>query len=310
MNPRSGDPGYDPTEDIARALPAATVFRADPDAELGEQLLAAATAPGTRAVGAAGGDGTTAAAASIAQHLGLPLAVVPAGTLNHFARDLGVYDLQEVIDATGNGEAVAVTVAVLEVHPDEASPSDGHSHRDAYRRGFLNTASLGGYPDMVRLRQAHQDRWGKWLAAGWALLSVLRRAQPLQLRIDERRCAVWMLFVGNGPYHPRGMLPGFRPRLDSGLLDVRYLRADRRFSRTRAILALLTGTLARSRTYVQTEVPTLDVELLGPPVALATDGEVTHPARRFSFRTADQPISVYRRHEENWPGRPRPYHSG
>ena len=69
------------------------------------------------AVGVAGGDGSVAAAAAVAGRRGLPLVVVPTGTLNHFARDVGVYDLQEAVDATGTGQAVAVDLALVDVHP-------------------------------------------------------------------------------------------------------------------------------------------------------------------------------------------------
>src|SRR5262249_2470436 len=96
-NQRSGDPRYDPATEISKALPAATVLRAEDGRDLHDQLEAAlkASRSPARAVGVAGGDGTVAAAAAIAGQHGLPLVVVPTGTLNHFARDVGVYDLQE-----------------------------------------------------------------------------------------------------------------------------------------------------------------------------------------------------------------------
>jgi undecaprenyl-diphosphatase len=106
--------------------------------------------------------------------------------------------------------------------------------------------------------------------------------------------AVWLLFVGNGPYHPRGMVPAWRPGLDSGLLDIRYLRADIRLSRTRFVLAALSGAVYRSRCYVQREAATLRVQVLGAPVALATDGEVAHTGRRFDFGVAEARLCVYR----------------
>jgi undecaprenyl-diphosphatase len=174
------------------------------------------------------------------------------------------------------------------------------------RRYFLNTASLGSYPDLVRLRERWQGRWGKWPAFAAALVVVLHRAEPVRIKVDGRPLSVWLLFVGNGPYHPRGMVPAWRPSLDSGLLDVRWLRADRRFSRLRAVVALLLGALGHSRVYHQREVAELDVELEVPGI-LATDGEVVEEAGRFTFRVAQQPVPVYRRHEGNWRGRERPF---
>ncbi|HET9254366.1 MAG TPA: phosphatase PAP2 family protein [Pseudonocardiaceae bacterium] len=302
-NQRSGDPRYDPASEISEALPAATVLRAEDGRDLYDQLEAAleASRGAARAVGVAGGDGTVAAAVAIAGQHGLPLVVVPTGTLNHFARDVGVYDLQEAVDATQAGEAVAVNVAAVDIHNKN---KDGRSDT----RYFLNTASLGGYSDLVRLREKWERKWGKWPAFTAALIMALRHAAPIRVRLDGIEQQLWILFVGNGPYYPRGMVPAWRPQLDSGLLDIRYLRADRRFSRIRAVIALALGALHRSRTYVQREAPSLDVELIGDHAYLATDGEVMDKAGRFTFRIARHPITVYRRNEDNWPDRPRPHH--
>jgi diacylglycerol kinase family enzyme/membrane-associated phospholipid phosphatase len=305
-NQRSGDPEYDPATDLEAALPAAVVLRADPDRDLDEQLDTALDERDgwVRAIGVAGGDGTVAAAAAVAGRRKLPLMVVPTGTLNHFARDVGVYDLQEAVDATGAGEAVAVGLALVEMHPGRGA--DPKSEAVTELRCFLNTASLGSYPDLVRLREQWQPRWGKWPAFAAALVIVLHRAQPVSIKIDGRWRSVWFLFVGNGPYHPKGFVPAWRPSLDTGLLDVRLLRADVRFSRLRAVLALLLGALSHSRVYKEWETAELDVELAVPGM-LATDGEVVGESGRYTFRVAPEPVPVYRRNEDNWVGRDRPF---
>ena len=159
---------------------------------------------------------------------------------------------------------------------------------------FVNTASLGGYPDMVSLREQWEDRLGKWPSAALALVRVLAEATPLDVELDGQRKTVWILFVGNGAYRPTGMAPVFRPSLDARVLDVRYLRADLPFSRTRFVLAVLAGTLLRSRVYVAERRDRLDVRVLGDPVGLATDGEVQPDATRFAFRVGPRPIPVYR----------------
>jgi diacylglycerol kinase family enzyme/membrane-associated phospholipid phosphatase len=305
-NQRSGDPDYDPAAELQEALPAAIIVRAEPDRDLDEQLDAAVAARDgwVRAIGVAGGDGSVAAAAAVAGRLQLPMVVVPTGTLNHFARDVGVYDMQEAVDATSEGEAVAVDLGLIDVHPGRSPEPE--NPQVVRVRCFLNTASLGSYPDLVRLREKWQERWGKWPAFAAALIAVLRRAEPVRIKVDGRWLSVWFLFVGNGPYHPRGMVPAWRPALDSGLLDVRWLRADVRFSRLRAVAALLLGALGHSRVYHQREVARLDVELAVPGI-LATDGEVVEEAGRFTFHVAPSRIPVYRRHEDNWRGRDRPY---
>jgi diacylglycerol kinase family enzyme/membrane-associated phospholipid phosphatase len=305
-NQRSGIQDHDPATELETALPAAVVLRAEPDRDLDEQLDTAVAERGdwVRAIGVAGGDGTAAAAAAVAGRRNLPLVVVPTGTLNHFARDVGIYDMQEAVDATGAGEAVAVDLGLIDVHPGHGS--DPETEQVVRVRCFLNTASLGSYPDLVRLREKWQSRWGKWPAFAAALVMVLHRAEPVEIKIDGRWTSVWFLFVGNGPYYPRGAVPAWRPSLDTGLLDVRWLRADVRFSRLRAVAALLLGALGHSRVYHQREVPELDVELAVPGM-LATDGEVVEEAGRFTFRVAKDAIPVYRRHEDRWTGRERPF---
>jgi undecaprenyl-diphosphatase len=296
VNPASGGPGYDPTDDVRDALPAARVLRTEKGRNVLDQLEETLAEGGeeTLAVGVAGGDGTVGSVAVAALRHDLPLVVIPTGTLNHFARDAGVYDLREVVDATSAGEAVAVDVASVAYGPDL-----GRSHV------VLNTASLGSYPELVRLREKWEGRWGKWPAFAVALVVTLRRAEPLRIRFLDRWHTVWFVFVGNGPYHPRGAVPAWRSRLDSGLLDVRWLRADIRFSRLRAVFALLLAAFEHSRVYGERLVETLDVELAADE-AFACDGEVVGEARRLRFTVAT-PIPVYRRNEDNprWADRER-----
>jgi diacylglycerol kinase family enzyme/membrane-associated phospholipid phosphatase len=279
-NKHAGDRNMDPAEEITEALPKARIVAL----EAGDDLVARLTEEiddTTRAVGVAGGDGSVAAAAAVAESHHLPLAVLPAGTLNHFARDVGVATFSDAVEAMRSGEAVSVDLARVRVDDGESRP-------------FVNTASIGGYPDMVRMRERWEHRLGKWLAAALALIRVLAAARPLHVTMGGRRRAIWLLFVGNGPYHPRGMVPGWRPGLDTGLLDIRYLRADVRLSRTRFLAAALTGTLSRSRVYVQREEPRLTVTVHGEPVALATDGEVPATGSRFAFAVDEARLTVYR----------------
>jgi undecaprenyl-diphosphatase len=297
VNPRSGDPNDDPTGRVREAFPAAKLVLTRPDVDLTEAVEAAMAKVDVRALGVTGGDGTVSTVAALAAAYDLPLVLVPTGTLNHFARDVGVYDLQEAVDASGAGEAVAVDLGVVDVQGDGAP------------RPFLNTASLGCYSDLVQLRERWESRMGKWPAFALALLTVLRRSQPIDVVMNGEPRSVWILFVGNGPYHPRGMVPAWRPCLDSRLLDVRWLRADLRLARTRAFFALILGTFERSRVYGQYETERLDVEL-GSPGMLATDGELVVRGQRFGFRLAPHPVPVYRREEQNprWAGRERPHH--
>ena len=283
VNPHSGADREHPGAELATAWPLARLVFCKPDIDLTEQLAAELDDPDrpVRALGVAGGDGTVAGVAAVAAGRGLPLVVVPSGTLNHFARDVGVTSLQNAVDAVCQGSAVAVDLGAVDV--DDEPP-----------RYFVNTASLGGYPDLVRFREGLQSRLGKWPAAAVALIRVLQESHPLTVLIDDVPQQVWLVFVGNGLYRPRGFAAAARHRLDSGLLDVRYVRADRRLSRSRFLIGALSGALEQSRIYIQDKRTELRVEILGPPVALATDGEVGAEGTRFRFTNRPAALQVYR----------------
>ncbi|MFC5289794.1 bifunctional phosphatase PAP2/diacylglycerol kinase family protein [Actinokineospora guangxiensis] len=290
VNPNAGIAGEDATDVVKHRWPRATVVHPRPGADLIEQLSDELTAgPGDiRAIGVAGGDGSVAAVAAVAAEFRLPLVVVPAGTLNHFARDIGVDGIDAADAAVRAGDGVAVDLAGVDI---EGAGIEGEAHR-----WFVNTASLGGYPEMVRLRERLEKRgWPKWPAAAVALHRSLRRAQPIRMSVDGRSHLVWWLFVGNGTYSPKGFVPTHRPVLDSGLLDVRYLRADVPYSRLRFVLATLTRTLHTSHVYRQRDLAELEVRLLDDVERrIATDGEVGPLGSRFRFRSRPSALAIYR----------------
>lgn len=129
---------------------------------------------------------------------------------------------------------------------------------------------------------------------------VLRRAQPVQIRLDGSRRLVWMLFVGNGSYLPKGFGAARRPTMASGRLDVRYLRADVPYSRVRFVLAALTATLRTSHVYQQFDATETDIRILDGDRRIATDGEVGPSGRRFVFRVHPGALTVYRAAPPDW----------
>ncbi|OXM54296.1 bifunctional phosphatase PAP2/diacylglycerol kinase family protein [Amycolatopsis alba] len=284
VNPHSGIDGQDPTEEARFAWPKATILYPDPKRDLRDQLgdEIAARDNTVRALGVAGGDGTVAAVAAVAADHDLPLALIPAGTLNHFARDVGMRSMPDADAATEAGNAVGVDLGEVEINDD-----DDH-------RYFVNTASLGGYPEMVRIREKLQKRHPKWPSAAIALARTLRRAKPLEVTLNGKHTSIWLLFVGNGTYSPKGFAPSHRPALDTGLLDVRYLRADLPYSRARFILATITNSLNASHVYQELDVPELHVKLLNGNRRVATDGEVGPLGNDFLFRSRPSALTIYR----------------
>jgi undecaprenyl-diphosphatase len=273
-NPRSGADDYDPAEDIRRILPRAEILELTPESGVDELLGEAARSGRAKALGVAGGDGSVAAAAAVALEHGLPLAVIAAGTLNHFARDVGLETPQDTADAVVSGQAVKVDVADVNGTP------------------FLNTSSIGAYPEMVRRRDRLSGRMGKWLALTVAAAQVLRTQSPVQLVVNGQPLSVWIIFIGNCLYTPRGLSPAWRPSLEDRLLDVQYLRADLRFGRTRAVLATLLGVSQHTRSYGHFSAEEVTVVSRSGLKQVAYDGEMGEKATEFHFRKR-APLTVY-----------------
>jgi diacylglycerol kinase family enzyme/membrane-associated phospholipid phosphatase len=275
VNPRSGPDDYDPVEDIRHLLPRAEILELTPESGVDELLGEAARSGRARALGVAGGDGSVAAAAAVALEHELPLAVIAAGTLNHFARDVGLDTPQDTADAVTSGQAVLVDVAEVNGTP------------------FLNTSSIGAYPEMVRRRDRLSRRMGKWLALTVATAQVLRTQAPVELVVNGRPLSVWIIFIGNCLYSPRGLSPAWRPRLEDGLLDVQYLRADLMFGRVRAVLATVLGVSEHSRSYGHFDAEEVTVLSRSGLKQVAYDGEMGEKATEFRFRKRSTELTVY-----------------
>ncbi|MEU9044286.1 MULTISPECIES: phosphatase PAP2 family protein [unclassified Kitasatospora] len=269
-------------EELRKELPQADIQvceeRGDLAALLDQAAARAVKAQG--ALGVCGGDGTVNLAAKVAVREALPLAVFPGGTFNHFATDLGTPTLRSTAEAVQTGSAAAVDVGVV--------PGEGESQM------FLNTFSIGIYPELVRVRESLEKRLGKWPALAVALVRVLATAEPVQLSVSGVPRSLWMFFAGNGSYDPPGFAPTHRSDLDGGLLDVRAIDGSHPFARTRLVLAFLTGTLATSPVYREARLTALDLTDLRDVRRFAVDGEALPAPNRVRLKKARAALTVYR----------------
>jgi diacylglycerol kinase family enzyme len=266
--------GPDPVEVLREGLPEAEIVELDDPSDLPDELERLATS-GVRALGIAGGDGSINAAAGVAMKHRLPLVVVPAGTLNHLARDLGVETIEDAVDAVRGGHAVEIDVARIDGRP------------------FLNTASFGSYVEIVDAREELERRIGKWPALVVALVRVLRHGEAVQVRIDGERQDLWVAFIGNCRYQPDGMAPTWRERLDDGQLDIRVADAGHPFCRLRLIAAATTGRLARSPVFRTWRTTNLHIESADGPLRLARDGETFDGTDAFDVLKNGDRLAVY-----------------
>lgn len=273
VNPASGPAlAAGPEGRLRQGLPGARVVEVPDGGDLDAILADAAET--SAALGMAGGDGSAGAAAAVLHASGKPLLVVPAGTHNHLATELGIADVDDAVAAVRGGRTIAVDVAEIDGRP------------------FVNTASLGLYPAVVDARERREGRVGKWPSYLLALVETLRRARPLEIELDGEAMVVWSMFVGNCRYRTEGFTPTRRARLDEGVLDVRIVRADRPWARTRMLLATLAGRPRRAGVYERRVVEGLRVRCPGGPPRLAVDGETFDGPPQFAVRKLRPPLAV------------------
>ena len=236
-------------------------------ADSGEQLRATAkraVRDGVATVVAGGGDGTVSAVASCLADTGVLLGVLPMGTLNHFAKDLGIpLELDGAIDVIAHGREIAVDMG------------------EVNGRLFINNSSLGLYPDIVLDRERQRQRLGrgKWAALLAASVHAARRYPVLSLHLEvdgkplERRSA--FVFIGNNEYRMEGFEIGERPGLSGGKLSLYVAQRTGRFGLFRLALRALLGRLRQATDFDMLAAQALVVRTQHRRMRVATDGEVT-----------------------------------
>ena len=242
---------------------------------LGEDLRALAeqaVAEGADVLGMAGGDGSLAVVADVARRHGLPFVCVPAGTRNHFARDLG-------LDRDDPAAALAAFGAAAERTVDLGMLGD---------RVFLNNVSLGVYAAVVRTAGYREARITTVAGRLPELLGPDAPRRPLRFTGPDAQPgdAADIVLVSNGPYRLE-RLSGFgsRERLDGGRLGVVTVVVDRSRDIPQLVTAELTGRLARFRGYRAWVTPAFVVDSDDEMVDVAVDGEPLRAAPPLTFRS-------------------------
>ena len=233
---------------------------------------------------AAGGDGTVGAVARALAGTAVPMAVLPHGTLNHFARDAGIpLDAAKAAETAVSGVAGRIDVAEV----------NGHV--------FVNNSSIGVYPRAVRERR-------RILAAvpgqskGWAMLKasfgVLRRlpAHHVLLTIDGRPVlrTTSFVFVSNNHYETGFGRLGTRRSLTAGRLGVYHSRWPGR----RAVLSLaaraLVGRLDGSSDLQAEDAERLTIQSARRLMRVALDGEVMRLPLPLVYRIRPRDLTLMR----------------
>ncbi len=215
---------------------------------------------GARVLAVAGGDGSVAAVAGVAVERGLPLAVVPMGTLNHFARDLGL-DLARplrALDALATGRERRVDVGRVN------------------GRLFVNNVSLGVYAEMLgdpgyradKLRVARTKLQAAFF--GPSPRRALRITPPEEAPLES----VVAVVVSNNRYEfSRWDRFGQRHSLDGGTLQVSVLDAGTLDELERLLVGTLLGAMEFRPALRQWTAECLETGSPGELVRAGVDGE-------------------------------------
>jgi diacylglycerol kinase family enzyme len=266
------------THFLAAELPDAEITEVKPDNDFPAVLRAAAAKAEVLAV--MGGDGSVNAAAHAALKGGLPLLVIPGGTLNHFSRALGIETPAAAIAAYRKGRLARVDVGCIRA-------------TDSPEIIFLNASSLGAYTELVEQRRRMEDRIGKWPALAVAAVRVLKDAEPVAVSINGRPRHIWLMFIGNCAYRSRGAAPTWRERLDDGLLDIRLISTGRRVRRLRAFVAVVVGHLHLGREYRRWTATSLHLHAGPAPIRIAHDGELSSAQGTITITKWPRALTVF-----------------
>lgn len=230
---------------------------------------------------AGGGDGTiSAVAAALVDHPSTRLGILPMGTLNHFARDLGIpFDVAKAVDIICAGYSEAVDIGCVN------------------ERYFVNNSSVGLYPAVVKLRESLQSSgYSKWWAALLSSIRIFSRFRRLHLEVHgptgevvTRKTA--LLFVGNNVYETTPAKLGTRHAINRGQLWVNMPVSSTRTGLFFNLIALVFGheKPADSMMFEATSLKVISKKKL---LTVAADGEVLRLVPPLNYRILPKSLDI------------------
>ncbi|CAN5459852.1 diacylglycerol kinase family protein [soil metagenome] len=269
--------GPDRERELADAFAAHWLEARIRSAGSGEELMdlaRAAAESDAKTIVAGGGDGTISAVAGAIAGKGKTLGVLPFGTLNHFAKDLGIpFELKAAVDVIAAGHAIDVDLG------------------EVNGRVFINNSSLGLYPEMVRGRERMQRLgYSKFRSLVPAAMAAFRRYPLIDVRLradgNEIVTRSPFIFIGNNKYELESFEIGTRERLDAGQLCGYMTRRTGRLALLRIAIKAVFGGLTQERDFLSAMTDEILIETHRSNIRVALDGEVVmmSPPLRYSIR--------------------------
>jgi len=217
---------------------------------------------GRRLFVAAGGDGTINSVVQPLMNSDAALAVIPAGTYNHFARDLGVpLNWREALDVAVNGTTRQI---------DAGRVND---------RFFVNNVSIGLYPELVARREERGRDYPKWKARLHAVYATLRKYPNVTLAIEtdylNEIVNTHVFVISNNSYDlSRLGVQASRNTLEEGRLSIYWLPHLPRIALTRFLAHYLAGRVKTTPGFRSFRTTRLKVQSARRRLHLGVDGEV------------------------------------
>jgi diacylglycerol kinase family enzyme len=228
-----------------------------------------------------GGDGSIRTVASVLAGSSVPLGVLPLGTLNHFAKDLGIpLKVEDAAAAIARGHTRVIDLA--EVNGEI----------------FINNSSIGIYPYMVidreRRRAAH--KLAKWMAMVPAFFRMLRHFPRRRLRISAQGFArpyrTPCLFVGNNEYGMELFTFGRRQRLDAGELWFYVVKPRSPLEFFLMVCRLCFGRMDQARDLDTLQLRAAEIGAKTSRLPVALDGEVRIMHTPLRYRSRPRALRV------------------
>ena len=217
---------------------------------------------GRRLFVAAGGDGTISSVMQPLVNSDATLGVIPLGTYNHFARDLGLpLDWREALN-------VALTGATRQVDAGRVN-----------ERFFVNNISIGLYPELVANREEHGRDYPRWKARLYAAYATLRKYPYVSLGIETEYLheivRTHVFVISNNSYDlSRIGVEAQRLTLEEGRLSVYWLPRQPRIALMRFLAHYLAGRVTHAPGFRSFRTTQLKVQSARHRLHLGVDGEV------------------------------------
>lgn len=234
----------------------------------------------TRLFVAAGGDGTINAVIQPLVHTDAILGVIPAGTYNHFAKDLGIpLSWREALEVVVSGATRTIDTARIN------------------ERFFVNNISMGLYPELVARREEKGRDYPRWKARLYAAFGTLQKFPHVAVTLDSEHhqevIRTHVLMISNNCYDlSRLGIEAPRLALEEGRLSVYWLPHMPRLALTRFVAHYLAGRVREAPGFRSFRTSRIKVDSSKHHLHIGIDGEVVTMTTPLLITIAPQSLSV------------------